>query len=66
MKVVCINNNNGWEKWLTIGKTYDIITINEYGDYIIIDDNNHEDWYPNEWFKPLSEIRNEKINKLLE
>jgi hypothetical protein len=63
MKVKCINNN--YWKYLTIGKTYDVIHINYNGDYIIMDDDNDKLWYPKEFFKPLSEIRNEKIDKLL-
>ena len=31
----------------------------------IINDKGEEDWYPKEWFKPLAEIRNDKIDKLL-
>ena len=65
MKVVCIKNI-GHEHRLTIGKTYDIITINEYGDYIIIDDEGYKWWFSKERFKPLAEYRNEKIDKLLE
>jgi hypothetical protein len=64
MKVVCIYNK-GWEKWITLGKTYEIIRINEDGDYWIIDDENDELWVAKEWFKSLSEIRNEKIDELL-
>jgi hypothetical protein len=63
MKVKCIYNK-GWEKWLTIGKTYDALIDNEYG-YVIINDYGVRDWNPKEWFKLLSEIRIEKINKLL-
>jgi hypothetical protein len=62
MKIKCITNINT----LTIGKIYDIINYNNDGGYIIINDNGYEFWYPKEWFKPLSEIRNEKIDKLLE
>ena len=62
MKVECINK--GDNIYLTIGKTYD---INNYNDkcYKIINDNNKDWYYSKEYFKPLSEIRNEKINKLL-
>ena len=60
------------EKWLTIGKTYEVIvrddevTINIITWYCIIDDIGEKNWYIIELFRPLSEIRNEKINKLLE
>ena len=64
MKVKCIDTSC-YGDYLTIGKTYEI--IDEYeNDYQIIDDENDEDWFPKDWFKPLSEIRNEIINKLLE
>ena len=68
MKVVCIDDNDGYN-YLTIGKTYDVINEDggeyDYG-YYIIDDNNIKDWYGEYMFKPISEIRNDKINKLLE
>jgi hypothetical protein len=63
MKMKCINKYS-WLN-LTIGKIYDIINYNNDGGYIIINDNGYEFWYPKSWFKPLFEIRNEKINKLL-
>lgn len=63
MKVKCIRNYI-WP-YLTIGKTYDI-HINNYGDYIIIDDSGNRYWYPKSNFKPFSEMRNDTINKLLE
>ena len=34
--------------------------------YVIISDHKFENWYFKEYFKTLSEIRNEKIDKLLE
>ena len=70
MKVVCIKYNL---IYLTKGKTYNssesIISYSLYvyeNAYKIIDDINEEGIYPKKWFKPLSEIRNDKINKLLE
>ena len=64
MKVKCINNeNDGY--CLTINKIYDVIHIYYDGDYDIINDNSFEWNYPKEFFRPLSEIRNEKIDKLL-
>ena len=65
MKVKCIKTR-GLEYSLTVGKTYEVIYIFSDGDYKIINDKGREDWFPKEWFKPLSEIRNEIINKLLE
>jgi hypothetical protein len=63
MKVVCINEKDNI--WLTLGKIYD----NNYIDkdwYWIINDNGYGCRYSKKYFKPLSEIRNETINKLLE
>ena len=66
MKVKCIENI-GWGN-LTIGEIYDA-TDNRYDDkyYDILLIYNHG-WsgrFPKELFKPLSEIRNETIDKLL-
>ena len=63
MKVKCIEDDNNW--YLTIGKTYEVIYEDKY-DYKIICDHDFEYWYPKKYFKPLSEYRNETINKLLE
>ena len=63
MKVVCINNSDGWH-YLTKGKIYDIIKEDNYN-YNIINNKGYNSWYPKSCFKLLSEIRNEKINKLL-
>ena len=63
MKIKCIKNY-GYNR-LTINKIYEVIRIYQDEDYEIIDDNGVENWYHKEWFKPLSELRNEKIDKLL-
>ena len=66
MKVRCINNRN-CEKLLTVGKTYDVISItNDYIYYHIIN-GNVDDCYCKSRFKSLSksELRNEKIERLL-
>ena len=66
MKIKCINNKwNNKKLSLTIGKSYDVINKTEYR-YWIIDDEGDDGWYSKEYFKSLSEIRNEKIDKLLE
>ena len=65
MKIKCINNDNGWIA-LTIGETYEVTYIYKESDYEIINDNGYSSFYPKRIFKPLSEIRAEKIDKLLE
>ena len=62
MKVKCLRND--WVCSLTIGKTYEVIH-EYYGDYYLINDDSEEYPYTKRWFKPLSEIRNEIIDKLL-
>jgi hypothetical protein len=68
MRVKCIYNisTTGFIiSNLTINKTYDI--VNDYNSdfYIILNDVYKEWMYPKGLFKPLSEYRIEKINKLL-
>ena len=64
MKVKCIDNND-WPDYLTIDKTYDVIEYDS-DNYNIMDDNyNSEYWYDKNRFTPLSEYRNNIINKLL-
>lgn len=64
MKIVCINNGCGWEKVLTIGKSYEVIYIYMKG-YTIINDKGDRDWFEKFRFISLSEYRNEIIEKLL-
>jgi hypothetical protein len=65
MKIKCINKD-GW-KYLTKDKIYEVIIENDgFNNYAVLDDKDCVWWYPKECFKPLYEIRNEKINKLLE
>ena len=61
MKVKCIDNNG--YVLLTIGKTYDVISYHD--DHIIIRCYDYPYYCPTKCFKSLSEIRNEKIDKLL-
>jgi hypothetical protein len=66
MKIICIKNI-GYERHLTIGKTYEVIKIVNNGYYYVIIYDENDKWiYPKKYFKPLSEYRIEKINKLLE
>jgi hypothetical protein len=65
MKIKCIDN---WYNLcsITINKIYNIINTGT-SRYRIKNDLNRENWYPKCLFdKPLFEIRNEKIDKLLE
>ena len=62
-KVVCIDNYD-YEGELTISKTYEIVDEDKYF-YNIIDNNDFTCICEKECFKKLSEIRNEKIDKLL-
>ena len=65
MKVKCINNDD-W-KYLIIDKIYDVIEEDDEDDeYQMINDKGYI-WGCSKYrFKLLSEIRNEKIDKLLE
>ncbi len=70
MKVVCIANttlsSDKIISGLTIGKTYDVITVSDGKMWIakIIDDNNQELWYSREVVIPLDEWRHDKIKEL--
>jgi hypothetical protein len=64
MRVVCIDNK-GLEKYLTISKNYDVIKVHNNGDYHIMRNDGEMYWFYPKYFKLLSEIRTEKINKLL-
>jgi SH3-like domain-containing protein len=65
MKVKCINKRD-W-LYITIGKTHEVIYENIIRDtFKIIDDDGDVGWFLKSRFIPLSEIRTEKINKLLE
>lgn len=64
MKIKCIDNY-GLEKSLTIGKIYEVIKEDGVC-YKIIDDSGYKCWYVTFRFNPLSVIRNNIINKLLD
>ena len=66
MKAICVKKRD-WSN-LTIGKTYNVIRVDceDDVDYYGIIDDGYKVWYEKEYFKPLSEIRNERIDKLLE
>lgn len=80
MKVKCINNKEHDdlitnkiiyqvpiynESVLTINKIYEVIEKYDNTHYIIMNEFGFIDLYPIKWFRPLLEIRNEKIDKLL-
>ena len=66
MKVKCIAEYYEVDNCLTLGKTYDVIGIYyDYG-YTIMCDSGYQWYCEKEFLKPLSEIRNDTINKLLE
>jgi hypothetical protein len=69
MKVKCIDNTNPYGvKYIniTIGKIYNVFKKDPHYYWIMNDGNCDEISYPKKCFKLLSEIRNEKIDKLLE
>ena len=70
MKAVCIHNN-GRELFATIGKTYEIVgsgifSHNNQPYYAFIDNRGKVIKTININFKPLSEVRKEKLLKLYE
>jgi hypothetical protein len=61
MKVICIRQDPA--ESITIGKIY---TVSFNLSYYQIENDRGDLWvYPKDLFKPLDEIREEKINKLL-
>ena len=65
VKVKCVIMGHNPDNYkLTIGKIYDVTEASGVM-YHVINDYNEKRVFPKEWFKTLSEIRNEKINKLL-
>ena len=79
MKVVCINRINVELILLelTLDRIYEVIDTRSghafsgrkfntaYKEYLIMNDDEAMTWYNSEYFKTMSEIRNEKINILL-
>lgn len=63
MKVVCIKNK--YELLLTLGKVYDVIERSVLG-YLIVNDEGVTNFYAQELFIYLTELRDEKLNNLLE
>lgn len=64
-KMICIKNEN-YENQLTIGKPYKILKDDPHDPYYLIRDDENNIWlYRKNSFKSISEIRNDKINKLI-
>lgn len=66
MKVVCIRNKYEHELLLTIGKVYDVIDERSVLGYLIVNDEGVTHFYAQELFIYLTELRDEKLNNLLE
>ena len=74
MKVICINNRyqggitNEYDNYLllTVGKTYDVIDERSIMGYLLRNDEGESHFYDTDHFRLLSEVRDEKIDKLLE
>ncbi len=72
MKVICIDNRyndmpqEDNELLLTVGKTYDVIDDIASLGLVITNDEGVNHFYARELFKLLTEVRDEKIDKLLE
>ncbi len=64
MKVVCIKNK--YELLLTLGKVYDVIDERSVLGYLIVNDEGVTNFYAQELFIYLTELRDEKLNNLLE
>jgi hypothetical protein len=65
MKLICINNT-GLDRHLTIGKIYSLEYIDTFKHGSVIkNDMSFYDIYPMWRFKPLYEIRDKKINVIL-
>ena len=65
MKVLCIN---GEYTFTTTGEVYEVIKIGTDGYfnelYYILTNNGDPHWFKTSQFKKISEIRDEKLNKL--
>lgn len=69
MKVICITNitlSGKKVSGLTIGKIYDVITLNSGNMWLvkILDDNGQELWYNDEVVISLDKWRESQLNKL--
>ena len=69
MRAVCIDNDNkGWDWILTSGKIYEIEIIGSHlgsDNCQVVDDVGNKIWLFVSRFKPLSDIREEKLNQVL-
>ena len=66
MKVIYIDDTNPyWKNRFTIGNIYNVVGSSSH-EYILIGDDKLTHYVSKSRFNPLSEIRNETIDKLLE
>ena len=63
MKYQCLNTYNGYG--ITKNNIYDVLDYSDLGYVTIINDFGVRDYYLSERFKPISDIREEKLNILL-
>lgn len=62
IKVICINNKNSS---LELNKIYDVSINRNKDSYIIRNVDDSQMWYDLSRFKKLEDIREEKLNKIL-
>ena len=77
MKIVCINNQNELSEFtmdITVGRIYESLELDvkpyigkskDKYPYRIINDKMEDVVYWSDYFKPLIEVRNEKLEKIL-
>ena len=66
MKVICINLKGN--KYITIGRSYDVLNISTKSiahiSYLITNNIGEREYYDSDCFKELSVIRNEKLESI--
>lgn len=69
MKVICVKEDlrdHLFSESFTIGKVYDVSIISSFNDeYYLQNDMGYEGWFKASNFKTVSQIRQEKLNKLI-
>ena len=69
MKAVCIKieENQNYEFFLTVGKVYEYTPDVDILDplyFYVLDDSGKWSWYPKFQFKPIEEVREDKLKQL--